>query len=280
MAAAASLLMLLMVAGIAVFVSRRTVPERPEPVSASTPAAFETAAPVPAPGTQPPSPAPVTPSPSPSPSPAAPAPSAEPVQVKLPYCITVDRGRQVVTVYTIGASGKYDVVARQMICSTDKTGKHPGNGIYRMNGHRKRWVATVGNTYAQYATRISGSILFHSVPYTKERPNALEAEEYEKLGKNASQGCVRLACEDAKWIYENVPRGTLVKFRTGTYSAEEIERLKPPALGTGKWDPTDDAADNPDYIGASYHADAAATPYPGVTPSPTSHRTKTWKYRW
>ena len=61
---------------------------------------------------------------------------------------------------------------------------------------------------------------------------------------------------------------------------EEIERLKPPALGTGKWDPTDDAADNPDYIGASYHADAAATPYPGVTPSPTSHRTKTWKYRW
>ena len=38
----------------------------------------------------------------------------------------------------------------------------------------------------------------------------LELEEFNKLGEQASQGCVRLAVSDAKWIYDNCPTGTNV----------------------------------------------------------------------
>ena len=31
-----------------------------------------------------------------------------------------------------------------------------------------------------------------------------------RLGINASHGCVRLAIENAKWIYDTIPRGTKV----------------------------------------------------------------------
>lgn len=38
----------------------------------------------------------------------------------------------------------------------------------------------------------------------------LELEEFNKLGEQASQGCVRLAVSDAKWVYDNCPTGTNV----------------------------------------------------------------------
>ncbi|WP_418253284.1 L,D-transpeptidase [Gordonibacter urolithinfaciens] len=31
-----------------------------------------------------------------------------------------------------------------------------------------------------------------------------------RLGMNLSHGCVRLAIENAKWIYDNIPSGTKV----------------------------------------------------------------------
>jgi hypothetical protein len=191
--------------------------------------------------------------------------------------MVVDRGKQVVTVYTVGETGAYDVVVRQMICSTDKYNRKPGNGIYKLDGERKRWLSTLANTYAQYATRISGTILFHSVPYKKKDPSKLDAREYGKLGTNASIGCVRLTCEDAKWIYEKVPKNTLVRFMKGEYDQALLDSLRPPELVGGKWDPTDDNPKNPDYIGGTYHATPDGTPCPGITPSPTSHKIKKWR---
>jgi lipoprotein-anchoring transpeptidase ErfK/SrfK len=65
-----------------------------------------------------------------------------------------------------------------------------------------------GNVYGQYACRITGSILFHSVPYEKQDKSTLEWWEYDKLGETASLGCIRLTVEDAKWIYDNCAKGT------------------------------------------------------------------------
>ncbi|MGI6174188.1 MAG: L,D-transpeptidase [Christensenellales bacterium] len=217
-----------------------------------------------------------TPEPTPTPEPA-PTPAPKPVVLKYPYCIVVDRGMQVVTVYTVGETGKYDIVVRQMICSTDKYNKKPTNGVYKLDGQHKRWLKTLVDTYAQYATRISGTILFHSLPYKKKSASSLNAKEYLRLGKKASEGCVRLTCEDAKWIYENVPKGTLVLFRKGEYDEKLIEQLAPPPLAGGKWDPTDDNADNPDYIGGSYRKVPDATAFPGVTPAPTKHKIRKWR---
>ena len=246
-------------------------PEAPEasPEPEETPLAEPTEGPTPLPT--------ATPSPTPAPTPT-PVPTATPRPVKLqyPYALVVDRVGQVVTVYTVGEEGKYSIIARQMICSTDKYGWKPTTGIYKLDGQRKRWMSTLTGSYVQYATRISGTILFHSLPYNKQDPSQLMWREYLNLGKNVSEGCVRLTCEDAKWIYENVPDGTLVWFREGHYDAFTLDGLQPPALVGGKWDPTDDTRGNPDYIGGSYHPEPVATAYPGVTPAPTSYKILTW----
>ena len=64
------------------------------------------------------------------------------------------------------------------------------------------------NCYAQYAWRIQGGILFHSVTYS--RPNENSGGSTRSLGRAESHGCVRLTVSDAKWIYDNCPMGTTV----------------------------------------------------------------------
>ena len=188
-----------------------------------------------------------------------------------PYYIEVDRGMQVVRVYTIGEDGEYSILAREMICSTDSFERKPPNGSYIMNGEKLRWLITLTpDSYAQYATRITGHILFHSVPYSMLSANTLKEAEYGELGQNTSIGCVRLLCADARWIYENVPAGTVVRYMTSERDEEKLAELAPPPLASGNWDPTDKRDDNPDYSPDYEQAHPAATPVPGVTPAPTA----------
>ena len=251
--------------------ARRDITAEPTvPQLTETPAPTATLEPTPSPEPT------AAPTPTHSPSPV-PTPTPRPVKLKLPYAIVVDRVGQTVTVYTVGEEGKYSIIARQMICSTDKYGWKPTTGIYKLDGQRKRWMSTLTGSYVQYATRISGTILFHSIPYTEQDPSKLMYKEYLNLGKAVSEGCVRLTCEDAKWIYENVPEGTLVWFKKGSYDAFMLDGLQPPALVGGKWDPTDDTRGNPDYVGGSYHPEPVATAYPGVTPAPTSYKILRWE---
>lgn len=213
-----------------------------------------------------------TPAPTQTPEPTAtpePTPVPEPVELELPYYIEVDRGMQVVRVYTIGEDGYYSLLAREMICSTDCFGYKPPNGVYALDGQKMRWMESLANSVEQYATRISGHILFHSLPYSNWYANTLQAEEYKKLGTDASIGCVRLLCIDAKWIYDNVPAGTPVRFMTGERDEEKLAELAPPPLKSGKYDPTDPREDNPDYDPSYELSKPEVTPALGVTPAPT-----------
>jgi len=53
-----------------------------------------------------------------------------------------------------------------------------------------------------------GIYLFHSIPMDRQR--TVIAEEQIKLGTPVSHGCVRLATDNAKWIYDNIPSDTPV----------------------------------------------------------------------
>ena len=64
--------------------------------------------------------------------------------------------------------------------------------------------------WAQYAYRIDGPILFHSVLYSEKDESTLRKGSVYALGSRASHGCIRLKVEDAKWIYNNCPAGTTV----------------------------------------------------------------------
>ena len=116
----------------------------------------------------------------------------------MPYCIKVNKKQNVVTIYSLGEDGYYNVPVKAMICSVGEKGNTP-EGKFELGG-REEWLALEGDVYGQYATVITGSFLFHSVPYFTEDKGDLEIEEYNKLGTSVSAGCVRLSVIDAKWI--------------------------------------------------------------------------------
>ena len=175
--------------------------------------------------------------------------SGKPVEpeVKLSgYLIRVDRTANCVTIYEKDENGEFTTPIKYMICSVG-TGEETPVGVFTISD-QYRWRALFGGTYGQYASRITGNILFHSVPYQKQSENSLVPGAYNELGTKASQGCVRLTCADAKWIYENCAPGTVVEIFDGPAAnlPEKPVALhidpKSPYCG---WDPTDPSAANP-----------------------------------
>lgn len=163
------------------------------------------------------------------------------------YYIKVNCLAQTVTIYEKDKQGYYSVPTKAMICSTGTN--TPQTGIYQITFFKQEWLALQGNVYGQYCTQIIGDILFHSVPYLEnENPASLEYWEYDKLGEEASLGCVRLTVKDAKWIFENCNAGTKVEF----YSSENPGALGKPKIEKisqyeelNNWDPTDEKEENP-----------------------------------
>ncbi len=167
----------------------------------------------------------------------------------LPYCIKVNKTRNVVTIYALGEDGYYDKPVKAMICSVGEKGNTP-DGVYDL-GDRAEWLPLEGNVYGQYATRITGSILFHSVPYFTQNKADLEIEEYNKLGNSVSAGCVRLSVIDAKWIYDNCSEMTYVEIFESEYDGplgKPVAAVISSGGTEGNWDPTDPDRDNP-YMG-------------------------------
>ena len=103
----------------------------------------------------------------------------KPKKVDAPYYIKVNNQANVVTVYKKDSHGKYTVPIKAMICSIGSA--TPESGTYSMSD-KYTWRLLEGNVYGQYACRITGSILFHSVPYEQKDKTTLEWWEYDKLG--------------------------------------------------------------------------------------------------
>lgn len=161
-----------------------------------------------------------------------------------PYMVTVNATKNIVTVYEQDEAGKYTVPKKAFVCST---GKYTPAGTFRTSD-KYTWRLLFGDVYGQYATRIYKHILFHSVPYLEEDPSTLEYEEYNKLGTQASAGCIRLTVEDAKWLYDHCPAGTTVKIYGD--GKEPLQPKQPKKIDTTDilrrgWDPTDPLAENP-----------------------------------
>lgn len=99
-------------------------------------------------------------------------------------------------------------VVYQYACSTGQPGDDTPTGTFSVSDKGKSFYNPDVEEGAYYWTRFKGTFLFHSLPFdSKEK---MIPEEAEKLGTKASHGCVRLAVENAKWIYDNIPKGTKV----------------------------------------------------------------------
>jgi lipoprotein-anchoring transpeptidase ErfK/SrfK len=167
------------------------------------------------------------------------------VEKKL-YHFKVNISANTVTVYDKDENGKYTKPIKAMICSTGKA--TPKSGTYKTSASY-RWLTLLGGVYGQYAVRIHGSILFHSVPYLDMYPDTLEYEEFDKLGTTASAGCVRLAVKDAKWIYDNAKIGSSVEFYSDSKNPGPLGKPTAQKISSNRtkrnWDPTDPDQRNP-----------------------------------
>ncbi|MEE1353118.1 MAG: L,D-transpeptidase [Acutalibacteraceae bacterium] len=176
----------------------------------------------------------------------------------MPYAVTVNTAKQIVTVYQKDPqSGKYTVPVKAFTCSTGlHRGDTPEKTYYMPADSRQpMWYPLDGGVYGEYATRISPHsehILFHSVPYTKAGdPSSLQRGEYNKLGSPASHGCVRMRSADIKWIYDHLDPGTCVRIYYGPNVQEPVQPKAAQKVTNDTaskyygWDPTDADPRNP-----------------------------------
>lgn len=167
-------------------------------------------------------------------------------ETEFPYYVKINRKQNCITIYTSDENGEYTVPYKAMICSTGLYNATP-RGTFHLST-KYLWRELYGKVYGQYATRITGGVLFHSVPYYKKSKSALCTEKYNKLGQQASMGCVRLTVEDAKWIADNCPSGTTVEIYDdddpGPLGKPEAAHIDTDSPNKG-WDPTDPDVENP-----------------------------------
>lgn len=199
-----------------------------------------------------------TPAATPTPTPTAtpePTPSVDPNFVctwdttgeeGYDYLLAVNRVGNCVTVFTKDEAGNYTVPYFAMVASSgDAT---PIGTYHTIENYTWRYLE--GNVYGQYATRITGHILFHSVPYFTQNKDDLEYEEFNKLGTPASLGCIRLQVADAKWIYDNCPIGTPTVLYDdpdcyGPLGRPDFVHIDTSDETLRGWDPTDPDPANP-----------------------------------
>ncbi|HJD20470.1 MAG TPA: L,D-transpeptidase family protein [Candidatus Gemmiger faecigallinarum] len=186
------------------------------------------------------------------------------VREGFPYLITVNREAGVVTVYASdgggteasassegmaeasGSEARYTRPYMSMVCSG---GPATPTGVYETPVNYQ-WRLLEGPCYGQYATRIWESFLFHSVPYYTQHKDDLEYVEFNKLGTQASLGCIRLMTVDVKWIYDNCPIGTTVVIyddadTPGPMGTPGTIYIDPEDETLRGWDPTDPDRANP-----------------------------------
>ena len=117
------------------------------------------------------------------------------------WLIAVDTNRFFVTVYH-GGIGNWHV-ANRFDCAPGKPSTPSRKGIYTVG--IKGYV--FGHGYScYYYTQYSGDYLFHSIKYN---PGTFVVQDG-TMGAPASEGCIRLWIENAKYIYDTVPYGSTV----------------------------------------------------------------------
>lgn len=123
------------------------------------------------------------------------------------YLIYTDLSNQMVYIFT-GRSSSWKLL-KSFECSSG-LGSYPDGGgtptgTFTIAQRGKWFYSPKYQEGAEYWTQFSGNYLFHSFPMD-ENHNIKDT----RLGTPLSHGCIRLAVENAKWINENIPKGTKV----------------------------------------------------------------------
>lgn len=111
------------------------------------------------------------------------------------YLILVNRSRHEVGVFRGGY--KNWSCTKFWSCVTGAPSTPTITGEYKTTGFKRTNLTT--DVRARWCTQINGGYFFHSILASNS-----------ELGGSRSHGCIRLAVENAKWIYDNIMQGTKV----------------------------------------------------------------------
>ncbi|MTI81997.1 MAG: hypothetical protein FH758_14195 [Firmicutes bacterium] len=119
------------------------------------------------------------------------------------YLVWVDINRQLTHILT----GKKEnwKLAKTMPSATGKNVSPTLRGTFTIKERGNWFYSPQFESGAKYWVRYDGAYLFHTVAMDKN-----QKVKDPTLGERASSGCIRLAVENAKWIYNNIPSGTKV----------------------------------------------------------------------
>jgi len=120
------------------------------------------------------------------------------------YLINVNINNQKTYVYK-KKKGNWNLI-RTCPCSTGILGEDTPCGSFNIQEKGDWFFSEKFQQGGKYWTQITGDILFHSVPFARDKKTILDYT----LNKPASHGCIRLSVDDAKWIYSNIPRGSKI----------------------------------------------------------------------
>ena len=100
----------------------------------------------------------------------------------------------------------------------DKYYETPG-GVYKIKGWETEHYSTLGHVYMPWSMQFSGNYFIHGIPY-HDMGNGTK----DKVSTEYSGGCIRLADDDAKYIYDFSDKDTVVivsKIEDRVYSASD-----------------------------------------------------------
>lgn len=165
------------------------------------------------------------------------------------YYLRLNKSQNVLMVYSLDTNGHYGYLVKTFVISA---GNNTPVGVFKIKD-RHEYISFPSGTYGRYGIRINGHYWFHSVPYNSLPNNGhwdnISTKEYNKLGSLASAGCIRMQVSDVKWLYDNIPEGTVVNIFENDNLPEGIIKPEAQKIDINSsykgWDPTDSDSSNP-----------------------------------
>ena len=165
------------------------------------------------------------------------------------YLLSVNRVGNCITVYRANDAGEFKEPFMTMTCSTAADKESTPIGTFNLKD-KLDWGVLSDGTYSPYLSRIDGNVLFVGSAYFSVENSDLDVETYNQLGESVTgNGCIRLSNADAKWIYDNCPKGTQVDIYDDEMTPGPIGKPDSIKIPVGHenagWDPTDPDDNNP-----------------------------------
>lgn len=126
------------------------------------------------------------------------------ISSKTDHLVFVNIAEQKTYVYK-GSENNWSL-EKSFLCSTGIEGKETPVGVFTVQTRAPWFFSPKYGQGGKYYVQFMGNYLFHSIPFDSDQTTVSDPT----LGVPSSHGCIRLAVEDSKWLYDNVKNGSKI----------------------------------------------------------------------